>query len=250
MATLAAKWLPGGSVELAPMPYLGQHELTQLSEREAEVKSILARQIFLKFGTAILAAEKTLKGFDARQAKESWDDYILLEFGDIPLLRWDEEVFADNLRIQKERFLFRQLRCSTDEEAKAALSSEAASLAEAIGRMDKGALKDLGGRPLLALYWRLRGSGITQILTPGGPMDIDWSLERKDAALALLGQVTGPEDPALKVLWERPSKPFDMEALKPHTAADVLGKAETPSVPLSGSTPASGPSSSPTTAIA
>ena len=238
-----AKWLPGGPMELAKLPLQAQRELKELSIKHAETEAIYTQYVFLGLAQAILAADRILKTLGAAKAKESWDDYVLANFDGSPLLIWPAETFADDLKAMKEKTVWRQVGATDDEGAVKAIEAFSKSLAEKAAKIDRASVEELKGRPLLALYWRLRASNVKSIITPAGEKVVDWSLEpeARKAAMALLAEVADDDD--LGRIKEKGDKPLDMEDYRPRDAADVEGKAVSSWRPSTALRPASSPSS-------
>lgn len=246
-----AKWLPEGSVDLAPIPMKGEREIRDIELKAADVTAVFTQYQFLDMVNACMAAGKVLGARGASEAKAVWDDFIVAKFKDngrfLKMFIWDEKDFGANVLALKARYL-NQLGCIDDAEGEAKLKEFAKNLEEKAKAVKPEAVKALNSLPLLAFYWRLRASGVKDIITPMGPVKLPWKANSDDdkaAVMDALSEVIAVED--LRQLEKPSDRPVDDEELKPQTAADVEGKSETASTASTTSKPSSAPSSTGTT---
>lgn len=237
MRTLKANWLPGGEVELHPIPLMGQRELKEMSLKDAEIESLFTQNMFFKMAGGLLAADRILQKMGPAKAKDSWDDYILTEFDGTKAFLWPLENFAENLKATKEKFVYRNLAVVDDAEAQVKLEEFAKNLKESLEKVDKEALKNIGLRPLVALYWHLRVAGVKELIMPTGKAPLNWDLKAKKEVLDLLAEVVTSEQ--LEELTPKATRPVDMEDFKPLSVADVQGKSVSLSSPSTESSPGS-----------
>lgn len=263
MGKLVAHWLPhdtskckgnqmncaGGSIELVPIPTKGLRELKAVSRDHAEIDSVYSNYQFINFSEAVLAAWKILRSHGVERAKQSWDDYIAAEYGGATrIFLWPVDHFEENLLETKKKFLYQSLACVDDDEAKLKLDEMSKEVKQKAGSIDKRVIDRVDARKVLALYWRLRETGLKSILTAAGEVKIPWKLEDQQKALDLLSEVATEVD--YLQLVEKSKRAFDAEDLKPTTPADVLGKSEPSSTTSTASRPSSEPSLGSTSATA
>jgi len=247
-----AKWLPGGSIDLAELPLAGSREVRQAEFREANIISLLHNSRRLTLEKAIMAACKMLPSQGAAKTKASWDAHVWENFAaDAPMFIWGEADFEESLKAARQRYVYLRHEVATDEAAIEAISKAAKEL-DAKGeeirkeaQAKKGPAPDI---PLLALYWRLRNSGLKKILLPTGEKALDWDLAKKDEAMAIIGEVATESD--YERMFRAPAKGGDKRApspedLDPLSRADVEGK----SSPTLQASTASSPSSTPSSAF-
>lgn len=241
MTLLKAQWLPDGQIELAQLPFKAERELREVSEKTAQVEAVYTKYIYLNLTQAIYATCKILTSAGAAEAKQSWDNHMVIEFpGDASFI-WPAEKFEENLGAWRDRILFRQLRATDLEDAKTKIDEFTKNLAEEAKGIDEKAIAMIGRRQLLLLYWHLRGTGLKEFKTPSGMVAIDWALEKKEAVIEVLSEVAGKDD--LEALTKKKVGPRTMEDYAPLEVADVLGKSSPSLMSSTDLKPSSSPSS-------
>lgn len=241
-----AKWLPGGSVELAQMPLAGDREMRKLTDDDIRLEVTLRRKDFVVFCDGLLAAKRILDTLGPAKAKESWDAFLVRNYpADAKWLDWPVEQFASSLKENIDLYIHQQLTATDAEDAQRRIEEESRSVNKELESFSTDVVERLAMKPLIQLWWRLGASGVKTIITPAGPKPISWGDEKRDEALALLAKVVDKGD--LERLHERPNRPPDARDRKPPTEAEVRGNSNPPSGPSTPSRPGSPPSSAPTT---
>lgn len=240
MSLLKAKWLPGGQVEVPPIPMAGDREVKDLMLQDHDVDAIFRTFKFISLAKALLESKKVIQQLGVEKAWESWNDYVTTEFpGAHSTFVWPFDEFVQNLDATYARVIGQQLACGSPEEAALKLSNMSKQTKDMAKSIDPAVSKRLASRPLVVLYWRLRAAEVKQVITLAGTIDLPWAHDPKDdkqKVMDILASVVSEDE--LKTLDEPVSKrPFDMSEVKPHTAADVAGKSETASQPLMSSRP-------------
>lgn len=247
-----AKWLPGGQVELAPMALKGDREVKALMDKDADVTAVFTSVKYLTLCQGLIEAKRVLDNLGPKAAKESWDDFATLEFPGINDLIWDSDKFVEALEATRTRVLRQQLATGNDEDARVKVQEMTRKVgleSKALKENSPDIIADVVSRPLRVLYWRLRASGVKHIISPGGAeVPLPWALRSEDdqaKVIDLLSEVVSRED--MEQMDEEARKRFDFEEVKPRTAADIRGKSENTSAPLTSSRPDLPLSSGPTT---
>jgi hypothetical protein len=236
-----AKWLPGGSVELEEIPLKGRSELRKLDERGATIISVQTSYAHMVLAKAIIAAERSMSAFGLAETKAAWDKHMMKNFGEDAFI-WPSETFEESLRATREVFIERELGATSTEDAKAKIEMVEKGIEERAKAIDQSTVAEFGRRPLLALYWHLRASGVKSIALPTGEVSLDWSLDpiARGKTMDAIEEVVTVEQ--LQSLSQKSTRPADAEDYKPKTSADVLGKSEPNSMPTTPSSPDSPPS--------
>jgi hypothetical protein len=243
-----ANWLPGGSCELGPIPIKGELELRKMDETTATLRALWHNENSLKFGLALLAADKVRLNLGDKSAKESWDEYMLLVMAPrgVPTkdLIWPEGDFAKNLEANRQR-IFRSLQVKDNEEAEKKLDQFAEKLTEEAKTIKSEDIDILNRKPLISLYWQLRTAGVKKFLMPTGPVDVPWNKDCKidqPLVLDLLSEIVTKEQ--LESLSPKDeTRVIDMKELEPTTVAEVQGKSSPEWKASTESSPTSEPSS-------
>lgn len=253
MTLFKAKWLPGGEIDLPPIPVKGLRELNDLDLKEANFRSLMTRHRFLSISRAVLGIVRVLAAKGPKEAKTKWDEWVVINLSNYfadwkAAFIWDENLFAASLEATREQYVLKYLEVATNEEAKVKIETLEKELAEEMKVFSKDTALSLAQRPIIKFYWRLRQAGVKAILVSGKEKEFNEDLAVKAQMMDLLSEVVSEDD--IKAIQEVSKKPTTMEDLRPLSRADVEGKSASSSKPSTPPSVALEPYSEPFTAPA
>lgn len=224
---LVASWLPGGEAQLNEIPVKGEEQMLELERLESETQATFSQYAFMRLCRALLTVERINKALGFVKGKEVWDNFVVTEKGGAKEFLWPAETFERDFDLTREQVFLNNFKSSDTAIAEIELEKFVKETVNpGMVKVQDSSIKRLRQRPLLMLYWRLRGT-IKAINAPQGEVVLDWSLAKQAEVLDALSEVAGKQD-FDAMLPKAAPKPLDMGDLKPKTASDVEGKSSPP----------------------
>lgn len=243
---LKADWLPGGQVELPPLPIKGRREADEVISAHADYEALLSEERQMEFAACVLSALNAISLAGPEKAKEMWDNSVKVRFPlQAPWLVWSVDDFVRNIELYRTQAVYVPYGVKSDAEAKEKLVDVGRSISEKSKELGPSA-KALAQLPLTILYWRIRAAKVKSIITPAGPKPFPTELADRDKAMDLLAEVV--DDTHLAQMSEAPKRPMEPEDMKAQSAADIRGKSPSAAESVTESRPSSTPSSDAPTA--